>query len=108
MKTVHTNCSVTKLIDGLSYETSQNTPHPARMTHWSGGICSGLLDEKFSYVNVFTNEIISGEFDIYEYKWSLDIDGETILLIKENGHWVSIVSFLVGGAMMLISWFLCR
>ena len=81
------NYSTTKLIDGLSYETSQNTPHPARMTHWSGGISSGLLDGKFSYVNVFTNEIIPAKFDIYEYQWSLEIDGESILLIKENGHW---------------------
>ena len=31
------------------------------------------------------------------------------IIIKQYlGHWVSIVSFLIGGAMMLISWFLCR
>ena len=31
------------------------------------------------------------------------------IIIKQHlGHWVSIISFLVGGIMMLISWFLCR
>lgn len=31
------------------------------------------------------------------------------IIIKQYlGHWVSIVSFLVGGIMMLISWLLCR
>ncbi len=31
------------------------------------------------------------------------------IIIKQYlGHWVSIVSFLVGGAMMLASWLLCR
>ena len=31
------------------------------------------------------------------------------IIIKQYlGHWVSIISFLVGGIMMLISWFLCR
>ena len=31
------------------------------------------------------------------------------IIIKQYlGHWVSIISFLAGGAMMLISWFLCR
>ncbi len=31
------------------------------------------------------------------------------IIIKQYlGHWVSIVSFLIGGAMMLISWLLCR
>ena len=30
------------------------------------------------------------------------------IIIKQYlGHWVSIISFLVGGIMMLISWFLC-
>ena len=33
------------------------------------------------------NEIIPAEFDIYEYYWTLDIDSESVLLIKENGHW---------------------
>ena len=31
------------------------------------------------------------------------------IIIKQYlGHWVSIISFLVGSIMMLISWFLCR
>ncbi|MBR3588878.1 MAG: hypothetical protein IKL16_04875 [Clostridia bacterium] len=31
------------------------------------------------------------------------------IIIKQYlGHWVSIISFLIGGTMMLISWFLCR
>lgn len=31
------------------------------------------------------------------------------IIIKQFlGHWVSIISFLIGGAMMLISYFLCR
>ena len=31
------------------------------------------------------------------------------IIIKQYlGHWVSIISFLVGGGLMLISWFLCR
>jgi len=31
------------------------------------------------------------------------------IIIKQYlGHWVSIVSFLIGGIMMLISWFLCN
>ncbi len=31
------------------------------------------------------------------------------IIIKQYlGHWVSIVSFLIGGIMMLVSWFLCR
>lgn len=31
------------------------------------------------------------------------------IIIKQYlGHWVSIISFLTGGTMMLISWFLCR
>lgn len=31
------------------------------------------------------------------------------IIIKQYlGHWVSIGSFLIGGIMMLISWFLCR
>ncbi len=33
----------------------------------------------------------------------------TAIIIKQYlGHWVSIVSFLLGGAMMLISWLLCK
>lgn len=31
-----------------------------------------------------------------------------IFIEQYLGHWVSIISFLVGGIMMLISWFLCR
>ena len=31
------------------------------------------------------------------------------IIIKQYlGHWVSIISFLLGGIMMLISWLLCR
>lgn len=31
------------------------------------------------------------------------------IIIKQYlGHWVSIVSFLIGGAMMVASWFLCQ
>lgn len=31
------------------------------------------------------------------------------IIIKQYlGRWVSIISFLIGGAMMLASWFLCR
>ncbi len=31
------------------------------------------------------------------------------IIIKQYlGHWVSIASFVIGGIMMLISWFLCR
>ncbi len=31
------------------------------------------------------------------------------IIIKQYlGHWVSIASFLIGGIMMLVSWFLCR
>ena len=31
-----------------------------------------------------------------------------IIIEQYLGHWVSIISFLVGGGMMLISWLLCR
>jgi hypothetical protein len=31
------------------------------------------------------------------------------IIIKQYlGHWVSIVSFLIGGALMFVSWLLCR